>query len=963
MPELFESRAMTLQELLDHIHSGVIQLPDFQRSWVWTDTQIRKLLTSISQGFPVGALMMLQTGGQHIRFKPRPIDGAPQSDTIPVKLILDGQQRSTSLYRALQSGKPVKTRDDRKKEIERIYFVDIAAALAGGDWEEVFISLPPERRLMENFNRDIKLDVSTPSQEYALGLLPVSLLMDAAGLDDWTSEHDDFWMSQDDFALFKEKRDQLKRFKREFVTKFREYRVPEIVLLRETPKQAVCQVFENVNTLGVPLTIFELMIASYAADDFDLRRDWEGEPKKGVEGRQQRLAKNHLLKRLVEDDFGRDFLQACTLLASYRVFLAGGGAVSCKRKDILDLPLSSYRACADDVERGLLVAARLLHREKVLEARNLPYPTQLVPLSVIAAVLGERLEEDAVRRKVAAWYWCGVFGELYGSSTETRFANDVREVVAWIDDDSATPRTVMDCNFAPRRLISLRSRNAAAYKGLMAQLLKAGSRDFRKGDTLEDTTFFQEKVDIHHIFPRHWCKQTDKPSERSESIINKTPLTAKTNQKLGGRAPSLYLQGLKHTPQRLVEILESHHIDLPLLRADDFEAFFIDRARRLLDIIEDATGRPIVGRDSEDVISSFGGPLARQEPPVVLFGRYRVESRLSGGMARCYRVRDLDDGQTRFLKHVPRNSFDAAALQRELDIYSRLSRAMVPGVLQVIECPRDDEHQALVTEYADGGDLAGAIQGKQLTAVEIKAVALPVLEALQQLHEVDVVHRDLKPGNILLHEGAWKLADFGIAKNRTDIGLGQRTFQRSGSPGFAAPEQMIGADAAPSADVFSFGKLLVYLLCGSTDFDRVKHLPGWPEIIGACLRDDPADRPSLEQVKAWLGEIDQPGLKLPRLDEGWQEIMTGLPTEWRPLARGLYEAGVVAPRDFSYDLLSADARVSHDQAVLAWKRGDQTIALIDGAAASEVERENLTLLAVREDAAVAQVADWLKQRL
>ncbi len=167
MPELFESRAMTLQELLDHIHSGVIQLPDFQRSWVWTDTQIRKLLTSISQGFPVGALMMLQTGGQHIRFKPRPIDGAPQSDTIPVKLILDGQQRSTSLYRALQSGKPVKTRDDRKKEIERIYFVDIAAALAGGDWEEVFISLPPERRLMENFNRDIKDPVAQTFPEDA----------------------------------------------------------------------------------------------------------------------------------------------------------------------------------------------------------------------------------------------------------------------------------------------------------------------------------------------------------------------------------------------------------------------------------------------------------------------------------------------------------------------------------------------------------------------------------------------------------------------------------------------------------------------------------------------------------------------------------------------------------------------------------------------------------------------------
>ncbi len=75
-------------------------------------------------------------------------------------------------------------------------------------------------------------------------------------------------------------------------------------------------------------------------------------------------------------------------------------------------------------------SARLLRREKIFDVPNLPYPTQLVPMSVIAAVLGTRLGEDAVRRKVASWYWCGVFGELYGSSTETRFANDVREVIA-----------------------------------------------------------------------------------------------------------------------------------------------------------------------------------------------------------------------------------------------------------------------------------------------------------------------------------------------------------------------------------------------------------------------------------------------------------------------------------------------------------------------------------------------------
>ncbi len=88
----------------------MIQLPDFQRSWVWDEDRIKSLIASVSRAFPVGALMSLNTGGP-VNFKPRPIEGAPAHarEKYPQSLLLDGQQRMTSLYQVTLRGKVVET--------------------------------------------------------------------------------------------------------------------------------------------------------------------------------------------------------------------------------------------------------------------------------------------------------------------------------------------------------------------------------------------------------------------------------------------------------------------------------------------------------------------------------------------------------------------------------------------------------------------------------------------------------------------------------------------------------------------------------------------------------------------------------------------------------------------------------------------------------------------------------------
>src|SRR6516162_8883292 len=95
----FQTNPFDLHKLLDDCQKGIIQLPDFQRSWVWDEDRIKSLIASISRAFPVGALMSLDTGGP-VNFKPRPIEGAPPEarTATPQSLLLDGQQRMTSLY-------------------------------------------------------------------------------------------------------------------------------------------------------------------------------------------------------------------------------------------------------------------------------------------------------------------------------------------------------------------------------------------------------------------------------------------------------------------------------------------------------------------------------------------------------------------------------------------------------------------------------------------------------------------------------------------------------------------------------------------------------------------------------------------------------------------------------------------------------------------------------------------------
>ena len=137
-----------LSQLLLEASIGKIQLPEFQRDWTWDDDRIRGILASLSQGYPMGAIMRLQYGNPDIKFRYRTLEGVGTTTEIPEYLILDGQQRLTSMYQAVFDSKAVHTVTEKKASIERFYYLDMKKCLdENEDRVEAVLSIPSDRKL------------------------------------------------------------------------------------------------------------------------------------------------------------------------------------------------------------------------------------------------------------------------------------------------------------------------------------------------------------------------------------------------------------------------------------------------------------------------------------------------------------------------------------------------------------------------------------------------------------------------------------------------------------------------------------------------------------------------------------------------------------------------------------------------------------------------------------------------
>jgi serine/threonine-protein kinase len=242
---------------------------------------------------------------------------------------------------------------------------------------------------------------------------------------------------------------------------------------------------------------------------------------------------------------------------------------------------------------------------------------------------------------------------------------------------------------------------------------------------------------------------------------------------------------------------------------------------------------------------------------------FRIEARIGeGGMGVVHRARDVRLERRVAVKVVhPRAVSDGDARKRFFREARRAASLNHPAIAAVYEVHDEHEPPFFVMEFVEGESLRARLRGGRLTVEQSIDFALQIARALERAHAAGIVHRDVKPENVMIEaSGRLKLLDFGIAKVVTPISESTRTDDAAstaegrivGTPEYMAPEQALGSAVDARADVFSLGIVLYEMLTGIRPFHRARPV----EAIVAIARDSPSDlRVERPDAPAWLRQL------------------------------------------------------------------------------------------------------------
>jgi len=578
---LLPNRARLLH-LIEGVYEGEIVLPEFQRSFVWSNQDIRDLLVSILSGYFIGTFLFIRRGSsfefgiryfEGVRELRRDLPEAPQ-ETMVERAVLDGQQRLTAVFYALHAPPGV---SPKQAQYPYRYFLRIRDVVDRNvDWEDAVVhysegdprAVIPWDGARKSF-RELLRNSSGPSFHNLLqdprfqkwcfqeGLLPFPMLADRDKFDQWLLEYKKFLRKQERWD-----EDRADRWRNSAEARMRDwfdFEVP-FIQLENYSVADVAEIFERINRTGVVLSVFALATAVFYRQGLNLRYLWR-----------ESYENSEILPRycdIDDEDFPKMILQVMALLQGKEV-----------KKRVLINP-REFRVNKQKWAEACSLLEKALQRLEnaqtgygVIRPDLIPSTTSLI---VLAALLKEcRTNKDF--RKVDAWYWSAMVTDRYTHSSDTAVKQDYDALRTWLKNDRKVPQLISTARARLDAEIDLRQvSKGTLYRAIIGLIALNGAKDFFTGQSIELSL-----LDDHHIFP----KGCGLSLHDENSILNRTLINSDTNRrKIHKRRPSVYVKEMIKDlgKGRVREILRSHLIDeegMEALLRDDYDAFLECRER------------------------------------------------------------------------------------------------------------------------------------------------------------------------------------------------------------------------------------------------------------------------------------------------------------------------------------------------------------------------------------------------
>jgi hypothetical protein len=559
-----------LEKLID---KKSIALPDFQRAYVWGPDETVSLLTTVFRDWPAGTLLLLE-GPQAIPTlakSAKAVEGGPKlesTDSLEF-LALDGQQRITSLYRAI---------GDRDRDY--VFFVDLKLLGTRKEFNDESV------KWMRQDKFPATLEEAAKERWVKISEIYDRLLFDR-------------WLKALETDIQRERATETYERHLEDLP---QYQLPANTLKTDQLKlPAIVRIFTRLNREGLQLDTFDMLVALVTPTGFDLRKaaeDLEAEVREIIRG----LDADKAVKAL---GLGMATVQIAALQERERQRAAGDEITieGIRESDLISLidedPSFLKRSWAG-ASAALIAALEFVRDECGATHRNVLPPMTLI--EVLAVALSAPNQRPHWSSDLRNWVWAAWFGEEYVQGTNTKALSDATQLMEW---NAARPQKPAIFTQLTQEPATVQAALHGPHKGhahfrsaLMAMLIAGGAKDWLKrddGSPAPELRDHENAIQAHHIFPEAWIRDMDPTLlNQAQWVVNFSPLTARTNQRIGKQAPS----HVAKLPLFEKETLASHKIDKRLFEEDleKFKNFRTKRTRELLEQIASVTGIEEIGQ-------------------------------------------------------------------------------------------------------------------------------------------------------------------------------------------------------------------------------------------------------------------------------------------------------------------------------------------------------------------------------